>query len=196
MTDCVRKNLGMSDAAPQQPTPTTMKFCNLLSSEMLLLCITVVAICIDDYMLLPRNRFMMTAFVIVPAQQQSKRPLHRTRTTDNGRSGIISNSSSSSVDNDSEMQQKSIKRPPRPSPTGFSYVEGGVYTNMEEEIEAMGGDTSFLMMESSAPAPTTTPMVISNDAASSAESDLASPPPPPPAWEWDGVEVEDAYFDE
>ena len=165
---------------------------------MLLLYITVMAICItDDSLLRPRNRFMMTAFVIVPPQQQHpKHSLHRTRTTDSERRrGIISHntSSSSSADNDSEMQEKATKRPPRPSPTGFSYVEGGVYTNMEEEIEAMGGDLSFIMMESSAPATTTTPMIVSNTVASSVESDLASSPS---AWEWDGVEEEDAYFDE
>jgi hypothetical protein len=36
------------------------------------------------------------------------------------------------------------EKKPRPSPTGFSFVEGGVYTNERDAIEAMGGDPFFL----------------------------------------------------
>jgi hypothetical protein len=81
-------------------------------------------------------------------------------------------------------QPKSAKKP-RPSPTGFSYVEDGVYTNIE--IEAMGGDPSFLI-ESPSSATTST---ISASAASTS-SDAS----PAVKWEWDGVEENDAYFDE
>jgi hypothetical protein len=38
---------------------------------------------------------------------------------------------------------------PRPAPTGFSFVEGGVYTNERDAIEAMGGDPFFLQEEDS-----------------------------------------------
>ena len=98
-----------------------------------------------------------------------------------------SSSSTGSSTNSSSSSSITAKRPPRPSPTGFSFVEDGVYTNIEEEIEAMGGDPFFL---SEGP---TTPPTRSTDAVDTTSSDASSVTD---TWEWDGVEVDDAYFDE
>jgi hypothetical protein len=91
-----------------------------------------------------------------------------------------------------QQQQEQItkKKSPRPSPTGFSYVEEGVYTNIVEEIEAMGGDPSFLM-EVVPPLFNDIPTDHVTTTSSVVEADASSI-----AWEWDGVEENDAYFDE
>lgn len=67
----------------------------------------------------------------------------------------------------------------RPSPVGFtsSHVEGSEYATIEEEVEAMGGDSFFLRNHESTSAECT-----------STEDGEA-------VFEWDGAIDEDAYFD-
>ena len=94
--------------------------------------------------------------------------LHSSPTLINTRSCGTAGSSSSTGSSTNSSSSTTIKRPqPRPSPTGFSFVKDGVYTNIEEEIEAMGGDPFFL---SERP---TTPPTISTDAADTTTSDAS-----------------------
>ena len=148
--------------------------------------------------LLPHTSFVITSAFIF-TQQPAVVVLPRQRTIiplyarDIGSSNTIIYSSSNSeieeTPSSSLQQQKMTKKPPRPSPTGFSYVEEGVYTNIEEEIEAMGGDPSFL---TEAPPANDKFVPTANDATLLAVESDASPV----VWEWDGVEKDDAYFDE
>jgi hypothetical protein len=82
------------------------------------------------------------------------------------------------------------KKKPRPSPTGFSHVEEGVYASDVEEIEAMGGDPFFLVSsddDSNIPVDAAVLTKI-KDIGSDTNAEQ-------PTWEWDGMEEETAYFD-
>ena len=142
----------------------------------------IIGIC-DECYLLPRNSYVTTnAFIVVRHHATLRWTLKRASRMNSEMEEGLSSSSTSLP-----QQEKSTKRKPRPSPTGFSYVEDGVYTNIEEEIEAMGGDPSFLIESAFSPSASTnsTNTVLTSSDAS-----------PVVAWEWDGVEENDAYFDE
>ena len=159
----------------------------------MLVCLVILGRC-DGFYLQPHHSCIGTTSVsfTVPHHPPLKRkfPMStnnmiviRNSSNDGNQSEIDDTLEDSSLQ---EQQQVKQKKTPRPSPTGFSYVEEGVYTNIEEEIEAMGGDPSFLV---DAPSLTTT-ATMNSDPPDDASSPLVVP------WEWDGVEDSDAYFDE
>jgi hypothetical protein len=68
---------------------------------------------------------------------------------------------------------------PRSSPPkGYSYVEGSEYGNLEDELDAMGGDPAFLDSFSERN------VEAAGDDGNDGENDG-----------WDGEVIEDAYFD-
>ena len=44
-------------------------------------------------------------------------------------------------------EEPAARRPRKGAEQGFSYVEGTEYDTLADELEAMGGDPSFLMLE-------------------------------------------------
>jgi hypothetical protein len=72
--------------------------------------------------------------------------------------------------------RSSLSEKPRPSSSGFSYVEEGEYTTSEEEVDAMGGDPFFL------------DDFDDSSSSSDAVDEVA-------AWEWDGIVDDDAHMD-
>lgn len=67
-----------------------------------------------------------------------------------------------------------------PTPNGYSFVEEGNYGTVEEEIEAMGGDPSFLE---------------GFDAGKKMSIDTTRPVEPQKDDIWDGTVDENVYFD-
>jgi hypothetical protein len=107
------------------------------------------------------------------------------------------------------MKQPSESSPSnRPKSDGFSYVEDGVYTNLEEEVDAMGGDPFFLLdskdgddsnsVDTLIPAPIQMPIVATTiiEPIETMTTAIDKTTATTETWEWDGVVLEDAYFDE
>lgn len=84
-------------------------------------------------------------------------------------------------------------RPPRSEGT-FSFVEGSdVYQSLEEEIEAMGGDPSFLDLDESV---RTRGAPGDGDLATASGVEGIVGTGPAKEFIWDGEVDEDAYFDD
>lgn len=164
----------------------------LTSMSTLLYIIAVVANFLSSNSFMTTNAFNIIhqqPVVVVRQRQSTNIPSYIVGSCNNLIICSSSSSSNSEIEEAPSLKQQQItKKAPRPSPTGFSYVEEGVYTNIEEEIEAMGGDPSFLM---EAPSTNDNTIPMDNVKTSSMESNAS-----PIAWEWDGVEEDDAYFDE
>jgi hypothetical protein len=97
------------------------------------------------------------------------------------------------------QEEERPQKNPRKDNTGFSYVEGMDFASTNEEIEAMGGDPFFLQPVTTTTSTTTTTNAINNDPLSPlvvAVSDVDSGDGKEQPFVWDGVEIEDAYFDE
>jgi hypothetical protein len=111
-------------------------------------------------------------------------------------------------------KQEERPKNPRKDNTGFSYVEGMDFASTNEEIEAMGGDPFFLdpvvtttTTTNAITDPLSVPVVaptgstVGDTAATSNNSGAVSDDDSgdgkeQPSFVWDGVEIEDAYFDE
>lgn len=145
---------------------------------------------------------VVSTVTVVPPSQRKQFP--QRGYTGTHRSILIRHSTPTGMNSEMEEELTSSsssssfvsKKPPRLSSTGFSYVEDGVYTNIVEEIEAMGGDPSFLIETEPPSSPTLSSATITGSEMTVPASSDTAPPVPAVGWEWDGVEEEEAYFDE
>jgi len=87
-------------------------------------------------------------------------------------------------DDDDSDESDPLETATASSPWGSSsYAEGNEYPTIEAEVEAMGGDPSFL------------DDIDSIDREGADISTAAAPDDEPTFFEWDGIVDEDAYFD-